>query len=331
MIKMPTAMLFALLLTSPLAAPAVGIPLADLAEIPLPGKATRLDYASMDPETHKLFLAHLGDSTVIVVDTDHDKVTAEIPGIGHVHGVLAVPALGRVYASATETNEIVAIDEKSLKVVARIPGGFYPDGMAYAPRQRKLYVSDEHGKTETVIDTRLNRRIATILLGSEVGNTQYDSSSGHIFVNAQTSGKLIEIDPEADRIIAIHALQGCVEPHGLLIDARDRLAFVACQDNSRLLAFDMKSMEIAWSSPVDKEPDVLAFDPGLHRLYVAGEEGVVSIFDSSGGMQKIWEGFIGDNAHVVAIDPATHAVYFPLKNVLGRPVLRIMKENNLDR
>ena len=323
--------LLAILFAIPLASQSAEIPLARLAEIPLSGNTTRLDYASIDPGTRELFIAHLGDSAVIVYDMDHDKVMTDIPGIDHVHGVLAVPSLGRVYASATATNEIVVIDEKSLKIIARIPGGFYPDGMAYAPRQHKLYVSDEHGKTETVIDTRLNRRIATILLGSEVGNTQYDSSSGHIFVNAQTSGKLIEIDPEADRIIAIHALQGCVEPHGLLIDARDRLAFVACQDNSRLLALDMKSMEIAWSSPVDKEPDVLAFDPGLHRLYVAGEEGVVSIFDSSGGMQKIWEGFIGDNAHVVAIDPATHAVYFPLKNVLGRPVLRIMKENNLDR
>ncbi len=325
MIKMPDAMLFALLLAAPLAAIAAKIPLTDLAEIPLPGKATRLDYASMDPETHRLFVAHLGDSTVIVVDTDHDKVTADIPGIGHVHGVLAVPALERVYASATATNEIVAIDEKSLKVVARIPGGFYPDGMAYAPRQRKLYVSDEHGKTETVIDVRDNRKIAAIQLDSEVGNSQYDPASGHIFVNAQTSDRLIEIDPEADRIIASHPLPGCAGPHGLLIDSADRLAFVACQDNNRLLALNMETMAVAHSFSIGRDPDVLALDPGLHRLYVAGEQGIVSIFDLSDGMKKSWEGFLGDNAHVVAVDPKTHEVYFPLKNVGGIPVLKIMK------
>ncbi|WP_369334503.1 YncE family protein, partial [Stenotrophomonas maltophilia] len=81
-----------------------------------------------------------------------------------------------MYASATGTDEVVAIDARTRKIVARIPGGRYPDGMAYAPEAFKLYVSDEYGETETVIDTRTNRRIATIALGGEAGNTQYDPS-----------------------------------------------------------------------------------------------------------------------------------------------------------
>ena len=331
MIKMLCMTFLAGLLAAPLAAPAARIPFANVADVPLSGNPTRLDYASIDSGTHELFIAHLGDSTVIAVDTDHDKIMADIPDIGHVHGILAVPALGRIYASATSTNEIVVIDEKRLNIIARIPGGLYPDGMAYAPRQQKLYVSDEHGKTETVIDTRHNRNILTIPLNSEVGNSQYDSASGHIFVNAQASGKLIEIDPDTDKIVASHALQGCSRPHGLLIDSRDRIAFVACQDNNRLLALNMKSMEITYSSPVGKDPDVLAFDSSRHRLYVAGEQGIVSIFDLSSGMNKVWEGFIGDNAHVVVVDPATHNVYFPLKNVGGGPVLRIMKPDTPHR
>ncbi len=324
MIRMLRMMLLTGLLAAPLAALTAGIPFTGSVDVPLTGNVTRLDYASLDPKTHELFIAHLGDSAVIIFDTDHERVLADIPGISHVHGVLAVSELGRVYASATSTNEIVVIDEKSLKIIARIPGGFYPDGMAYAPRQQKLYVSDEHGKTETVIDTRLNQKIFSIPLNSEVGNSQYDFASGHIFVNAQTAGALVEIDPETDRIVASHVLQGCAGPHGLLIDARNRMAFIACQDNNRLLVLNMKSMEMAWSFSTVKDPDVLAFDADLHRLYVAGEEGTVSIFDLSGGMQKIWEGFVGDNAHVVVVDPETHKVYFPLKNVGGSPALRIM-------
>ncbi len=325
MIKRLRTIFLAVLFTAPIAASAAKIPLETVAEVSLPGNATRLDYASIAPKIHELFIAHLGDSAVIAFDTVHDKVIASVPNIGHVHGVLAVPSLGRVYASATATNEIVAIDEKSLKIISRIPGGFYPDGMAYAPHQQKLYVSDEHGKTETVIDTQSNRRVATIPLNSQVGNSQYDPASGNIFVNAQTSDKLIEIDPESDRIIASHRLPGCAGPHGLLIDAHDRLAFVACQDNNRLLAVNMSTMKVIASFEIGQDPDVLSFDPGLHRLYVAGEQGIVSIFDLSGGMRKIWEGFLSDNAHVVVVDPETHKVYFPLENVGGRLVLKIMK------
>jgi hypothetical protein len=31
------------------------------------------------------------------------------------------------------------------------------------------------------------------------------------------------------------------------------------------------------------------------------------------------------HAHTVAVDPRTHLVYFPLEDVGGKPVLRIMK------
>jgi len=98
-------------------------------------------------------------------------------------------------ASATGTNEVVAIDESTLRITARMPGGTYPDGMAYAPQVGKLYVSDETGRTETVIDVRTNQRITTIPLDGEVGNTQYDAVSGHIFVNVQSRRQLVEIDP----------------------------------------------------------------------------------------------------------------------------------------
>jgi hypothetical protein len=34
---------------------------------------------------------------------------------------------------------------------------------------------------------------------------------------------------------------------------------------------------------------------------------------------------LGPNAHVVAIDPTSHLAYFPLKDVHGATVLRIMR------
>jgi YVTN family beta-propeller protein len=194
------------------------LPLELVADIPLGGHTTRLDYASIDPDRRLLFIAHLGDSEVIVFDLEHQRVVARIPNLSHVHGILAIPELGRVYASATGTNEVVAIDASSLKVTARIPAGVYPDGMAYAPDVHKLYVSDEHGAGDTVIDVRSNARIATIALGGDVGNTQYDPVSKHIFANVQTKRVLAEIDPQSDAVVARIELPGADGNHGLLIE-----------------------------------------------------------------------------------------------------------------
>ena len=79
------------------------LPLRKIADLLLTGGTTRFDYQSYDPQTGLLFIAHLGDSVVMVFDTQSQKVIKDIPDIGSVHGVLAVPELDRVYASATET------------------------------------------------------------------------------------------------------------------------------------------------------------------------------------------------------------------------------------
>jgi len=306
--------------------PTSDLPLKHITDIPLPGGATRLDYESYDPDRNLLFIAHLGDGEVIAFDMRESRVVGRIANVSSVHGVLVIPELSRVYASATGTNEIVAIDEVTLKVVSRIPGGIYPDGMAYAPDVHKLYVSNESGETETVIDVRTNTRVATISLGGEVGNTQYDPVSRHIFVNIQTRQQLIEIDPATDQIVARIDLPGARGNHGLLINPRDRLAFIACEGNDRLLVLDMRTMRVIQKFDTGGTPDVLAFDPVLSTLYVAGESGIVSMFHvTSTVVTKIGSGSVGPHAHVVAVDTSTHRSYFPLKDIDGRPVLRIME------
>ncbi len=47
----------------------------------------------------------------------------------------------------------------------------------------------------------------------------------------------------------------------------------------------------------------------------------MSVFKIQGSMvTRIGEGLLGPNAHVVAVDPATHRSYFPLRNLNGKTV-----------
>ncbi|HXA47966.1 MAG TPA: hypothetical protein VNW52_10080 [Burkholderiaceae bacterium] len=125
-------MLYGLAISCAYATPSNSTPFAltVVAEYALPGKATRWDYMSLDAPRSQLFIAHLGDSAVVVVNTKTKAVIATIDNIGNVHDTLAIPELNRVYASATKTNEVVAIDATTLKVIARMPGGVYPNHIA---------------------------------------------------------------------------------------------------------------------------------------------------------------------------------------------------------
>ena len=84
-------------------------------------------------------------------------------------------------------------------------------------------------------------------------------------------------------------------------------------------------MRVGATFPVGDTPDVLAVDPGLHRLYVAAESGVLAIFATQDKtLTPLAQGFLADAAHTIAVDPITHQLYLPLETVNEQPILRIM-------
>lgn len=300
--------------------------LRQVADIPLEGGSSRFDYQTIDPLRNQLYIAHLGSSLVTVVDLKTQKVLANIKDLSQVHGVLAVPELGRVYASVTGDDQVAVIDEDSLQVIARTDAGNYPDGLAYDPDDGKIFVSDELGGTDTVIDVHTNHRIDTIDMGGEVGNTQYDPNSHQTFSAVQTRNQLAVVNPETDTVTARIDLPGCQHPHSLYLDTVTNVAFIACDENAALLVMDLKTMQITATQTVGDAPDVLAFDYGLQRLYVAAESGVVAIFQEHGTqVEKIAQALLALSAHTVTVDQATHRIYFPLENVNGQAVLRVME------
>ncbi len=313
-------------LVAPASTGSGGLPLRTVATRSLPGGASRFDYESLDEHRHVLFIAHLGASSIVVFNTRTRRVVTTISGIVGVHGVLVVPRLHRLYATATDRNEVAVINEDTLRVVAHVPTGTYPDGIAYDQREQTIVVSNETGATDTVISTRTNQRIATIPLGGEAGNTQYDALSHRVLVDVQTLNQLVAIDPATNRVVGRYGLPGCDHDHGLLLDTHAGLAFVACDGNAVLLVIDLRSMHVLQRASVGADPDVLALDTGLHRLYVAAESGIVTVFDEPGHrVRKIGRGFLASEAHVVAVESHSHEVYVPLESVGGKPVLWIMK------
>jgi DNA-binding beta-propeller fold protein YncE len=295
-------------------------------DIPLPGGVSRFDYQSIDEVNRRLYIAHMGSDMVTVIAIDSLKVIKSISGISNVHGVLAVSARQRVYASATGKNEIAVIREDSLQIIATVPAGNYPDGLAYAPLQKRVFVSDEHGKTVSVIEASQNKLLKKIVIGGEVGNTHYDSISGFIFSADQTHNQLVAIDPQQMKIIKRYDLPSCGGAHGFYIDEQTNYAFITGEDNASIVVLDLSSGEIIAKGKVGRYPDVLAFDKQKKLLFVSSESGVVSVFKvKKNDIKKIAESFFYAGAHTISIDQKTHLIFFPLKNVKGKPVLRVMR------
>jgi DNA-binding beta-propeller fold protein YncE len=295
-------------------------------DIALPGTTSRFDYQSLDPTSHTLWIAHLGDSTVISINLKTLEVAAPVTGITGVHGVLAVPGRNVVYATATGTNEIVAIDATTHQITARAATGTFPDGLAFDPDHNLLLVSSKTDGTISVHDPGTLPLIRTIKLGGETGNVTYDPITRHGYAATLPPDALIEFDPVTGTIINTIKLPGCDGAHGMMINPSERCAYVACENNARLAVIDLTTTTQTATMFVGAGPDVLAIDPTTHRLYIAAESGDVTLFDiATGPAINVGTQHVNDDAHTIAVDPDTHLVYLPLANVNGHPVLRMMR------
>ena len=299
--------------------------LQTVVDIPMPGPAVRFDYQSIDATNGRLYIAHMNADQLVVFDTQKRQVVANLDGFKRVHGVTAVPEIGRIFASATGEHQMATVDMKSLKILGLAGPINYPDGLAYSPTTKRVFVSDEHGAVDAVVDLQTNKLLTSIPLGGGAGNTVYDSGSGHILVAVHGANELVSIDPAAMKIIGRYKLQGVENPHGIAIDQANRLAFIAGEENHSLAVFDLNTMKLLSVHEVGEDPDVLAFDPGLARLYVSAESGTVTVFQESNRDLRQLGQFHMPHAHTVSVDPKTHLVYFPLENVDGHPLLRIMQ------
>jgi DNA-binding beta-propeller fold protein YncE len=234
-----------------------------------------------------------------------------------------------VYASTTGHHDVTVVDMASLRTVAKVGPVKYPDGLAYAPDSQRVFVSDEHGDADAVIDVRTNILVAIIPLGGGAGNTVYDPVAKHILVAVHGKNELAVIDPATARIIGHYPVGGIEHPHGIALDVEARLAFVAGEGNNRVAAMDLQSMQVVATAPVGEGPDVLAFDPGLKLLYVAAESGHVTVLRENGKTLVSEATLFMPHAHSVCVDPETHLAYFPLQNIDGHPVLRVMAPSEL--
>ena len=78
--------------------------------------------------------------------------------------------------------------------------------------------------------------------------------------------------------------------------------------------------------PLPEGPDVVQFDPGLGRIYVACWSGAISVLkeDDPQHFRKLEDFPVERKVHSLAVDVRTHRVYAPEEQEGGRPTARMV-------
>lgn len=315
-----------------------GAPLKPVAVIDLPGPSgKRFDYLMIDDDDRWLLSAHLGAGFLYIIDLDTNRVVRTIANLPGIEGIAYVPETRKIYTSDWHENAIGVIDLQTMKVINRLPTESKPDGIAYAPPFHKLYVSDERGTigllqfpghrsgAEAVVDLRSDSVVKTLHFDSETGVPQYDPIAGRVYVNLQDLNAVAVIDPADDRVVGEYPVEDCEGNHGMALDAMHRRAFLSCEGNDMLTVFDLDGHRAIAHLPMAAGADVVAFDAGLGRIYVACSSGFISVFqeDDPDHFRKLEDYPVEPAIHSLAVDLRTHRLYAPEEREQGRTVARL--------
>jgi hypothetical protein len=305
------------------------LPLELVADVPLPGGATRFDYQDVDAPLGHLVIAHMNDGSVVFTNLADGSVLAEVKNIPTARGIVVADEVGIVFVTSSP-NQLVLVDNKTFAVIKRVTVGMAPDGVGWDPAHKIVATSDQaDGAISLVADSGSGTR-TQVPLGIETGNVVYDAPRGWFWITVVGSSlpdKLFAVDPTTAKVATSIPLPGCNGAHGLRIHPDGKSALIACEGNDSLARVDLDGAHAVDVGATGAGPDVLSIDPGLGWLYVAAESGDLAVFDiGQPGVVTLGHDQPGPNSHSVAVDPSTHHVFFPLmKGPSGTPVLRIMQ------
>jgi DNA-binding beta-propeller fold protein YncE len=301
--------------------------LKKVAAFPLPGPGgKRFDYLTIDTHDHYLLAAHLGAGQTYVIDLRANKVVATVTDTPGAEGIEYVSESKKFYISNAGDNTIGVVDLRQMKVIKKLHTEKKPDGSAYAAPFHKLYVSDERGNAEAIVDVTKDEIIKTLHFDSETGMPQYDPVARKVYVNLQDQDIFAVIDPTSDEVVGRYPVGQCKGNHGMALDPEHHRAFLSCEGNNLMTVFDLDKHEPIAFLPMADGPDVIKFDPGLNRIYVACYSGAISVFrqDDPSHYRKLEDFRVQHAVHSLAIDLETHRVYAPEQEEDGRPVAKMV-------
>jgi DNA-binding beta-propeller fold protein YncE len=271
---------------------------------------TILDYISVDGRSLFVTSPTGGQVYKLALDAPFSDV-AVIKGPPATHGVAVDPVSGLAFVTRSEANTVDVFDPKTMKIVKRIAVADDDDAIFYDPADKILYVDSGGSKVATLIDPTRQASIGTIALGGSPEFAAFDPQTKLFYQNLKDTNAVAAVDVTNRSVIGRWPLEGCQAPTGMAIDTAQRRLFVACSGNAKLVIFNLDGHRVTGQAPVGGGPDSVAYDPVLHRIYVTGRSGVMSVIaqDSPDSYRQLDQLHLHYGAHTLAVDPVTHRVF----------------------
>jgi DNA-binding beta-propeller fold protein YncE len=255
-------------------------PLRMVQEIPLPGVQGRLDHFTIDPKRKRVIFSGLGNDTVQVVDAFAGRQIRQIEGLSQPQGTLYVPETDTLYVANAANGHVNIYNGTTFAQIGSIDFGpdSDPDNLRYDEAAKKIYLGYGEGAIAT-IDGATNKRVGTdFKFEGHPEGFQLEKNGPRIFVNVADTKSIKVIDRKTGKISEWKLPNGHSSNFPMVLDEANRRVIIGTRKPSRMTVLNMDTGAVVASLPAAGDMDDIFYDADRKRIYIAGGEGFVSVF-----------------------------------------------------
>ena len=257
--------------------PSEGIrPMVLTEAIPLEGVKGRFDHFGTSGKL--LFVSALGNNTVEIIGVSSRTLEHTITGVPSPQGVVYAPEVNKLFV-ASSAGKLYIYDGTSFDLLTSIDFQGDVDNLRYDAAEKLVYVGygdDETAAIGAVDATTTKRTEEDYKLGAHPESFQLEASGPNIYVNL----------PDLKQIAVINRITKTITRWPLTLehnfpmalDEADHRLFVGTHEPARLAIFDTNTGRIIAALPSVQDADDLYYDASRKRIYMAGGEGFVYVF-----------------------------------------------------
>ena len=266
------------------------------------------DHATLQPEQHRLFVAH--HDRLFVIDLLARAEVGSIPG-QDLHKAVIVPDLNRGFVTDGDAGNVIFFDLKTLESKGTIKTDPDADAICYEPVTHRIFTFNGDSHSSTVIDPEHAEVIGRLSLDGSPESAEADGH-GAIFVNIGDKNEVQKIDAAESKVVQRWSLAAQTKPITIALDQQDGRIFIGCR-NQTLLVLDGTSGKALTSLKIGKWVDDTVYDPVRRRIFACCGDGTLTVIrQDSPDSYKVEEVVPTElGVHTIAFDSATNTIYAP--------------------
>jgi DNA-binding beta-propeller fold protein YncE len=233
-----------------------------------------MDYITVDPTTHRLFVPR-GTHT-LVIDAGSGKTVGDIPGQKTAHGVAIVPKLNRGFITdGGGEGAIIIFDLKTSEVLGVLKAMPDADGIIYDAGTDHILVSAGDSNSlitfKPEIDPKSGKIDAPIALGGAPEFLAADGA-GKVYVNLEDKDAVAVVDLKTRTVVSRWPVSPGGKPVGMAIDKSHHTLMIGCRKPQKMIVMSTDDGKVLSDLPIGA---------GVDATVASGSEAFASCGDGT--------------------------------------------------